>query len=247
MKFNNNVILTVVILLSLFSLCKTTNAQGNFLEKESAKMQMADKNPASLSFNMKYTYEYYDESSVVIDSSMGSLKMSGAYYWGSIDSTEYMQNNSYNVVLHKEEKIMQVGNVQEVYQKIMNIATFDSLIGKNNYTVQTGTEGVLKFIRLNFTDPNFNYNEFGVYYDSTSYLVHKMKYIIKDEDAPANLLPANKIMTVIGYFTNYQTLPFSNTVFSTANYFQVVGNQYQPQPPFDSYKVYITSPNLILQ
>jgi hypothetical protein len=219
---------------------------------ESAKMQLAYKNPPSLCFNVKYTYALETDPATILDSTTGSFKMSGNYYWGKIDSAEFMQNGSYLITLYKPDKIMRVSNPSYIYPQIANFSSFDSLVGKNNYSTSCSNAGSAKIITLNFSDPAFPYKNFAVCYDSVTNLVKNIVYTIKEDfddySDSYNRSAAGNIsayMIVRADYTNYQTTGFSNTLFNTGNYFILDGNTYLAQPPYSDYEVFIASSNLL--
>jgi hypothetical protein len=220
---------------------------------ESSKMQMAYKNQAYLSFNVKYTYAAETDPTTIIDSSTGVVKMSGNYYWGTIDSLEFMQNNSYNVVLYKTDHIMRIGNPEPVYPQIINFSMFDSLAGKNNYTMSSTAAGTVKSLQLTFTNPAFPFKNYKVSYDSITHFVNQISYTINDEvidseqsyNKPVTGGPLTEFVIVTARFTSYRVTPFSTTVYNSSNYFSETGKTFTPQPPFQSYEVFIASPNLL--
>jgi hypothetical protein len=241
---------TAVFILSVIN----CNAQA-YIPLESSQMQMAYRNQAYLSFNVKYTYAAEADPLTIIDSSMGAVKMSGNYYWGTMDSLEFMQNNNYNVVLYKNNRLMRIGNPETVYPQIINFSMFDSLAGKNNYTMLGTVEGAVKNLQLNFSNPSFPYKSYKVSYDSITHFVNQITYTINDEviDAQDSYNKSvsggalTEFVIVTAKFTNYQTIPFSTVVFNSSNYFlQNEGvNGYTPQPPYQQYELFIASPNLL--
>ncbi len=246
------VLLLVFIISALQFITNTAGAQVN-IPYESAKIQLAYKNPAYLSFNVKYTYAYETTPTTILDSSTGSFKISGTYYWGSIDSTEFMQNSSYSIMAYKPGKLMNINNPATVYPQIANFSTLDSLLGKSGYTSSLTNSGANKLITLTFSDPNNPYKNFKVYYDSTSNLVTQISYTIREnflsyddnynQSASGSSSP---YVIVKADYINYQTTAFSNTVFLTSNYFVITGGVYYPQSPYSAYEVFLAAPNLFL-
>ena len=243
------------ILFVLFSLnfcLSKVLAQVN-IPNESIKIQMAYKNPAYLTFNVKYTYAAEATPTVFDDSTMGTFKISGTYYWGNLDSLEFMQNGSYAVYLYKPNKIMSINNPATVYPQIANFTLFDSLIGKNNYTSGLTYSGVNKIITMTFSNPDFPYKNYSVWYDSTSYLVNKIIYTIREDfteytDSYNRSVGSNTsdYTIITANYTNYQTTAFTNTIFNTVNYFVIFGGVYYPQSPYTNYEIFLASPNLFL-
>ncbi len=245
----------IVILITICSAILFINnvgAQSN-LEAESAKIQEAYKNPSYLSFDLQYTFAAETTPTVIDDSINGTFKISGNYYWGTLDSLEYMQNSSYAIFLYKSNKILNVNNPTISYPQGANFSLMDSLIGKNNYSTSLSDSASVKILTMTFSDPDFPYKNFSVYYDSTSYLINKVCYVIKEDfydtqDSYNQSVGSNAsdyIVVTIKYF-NYSTSAFSNTVFNTGNYFIIYNGDYIPQPPFTDYEVFLGSPNLFL-
>jgi len=247
----NKIAILIAVSVSLFT-AGNVAAQVN-LTGESVKIQLAYKNPAYLSFDVKYTYAEESAPSTVVDSSEGNFKISGTYYWGTIDSAEFMQNSSYAVMLYKPGKLISVNNPLTVYPQIANFSTLDSLLGKSGYTSSLTTVGSDKLITLTFSDPDNPYKNFKVYYDSTSSLVSKIVYTIRGDFLPSEenynqsaTGSTSDYVIVTALYTNYSTSAFSNTVFNTGNYFLINNGYYNPQPPYNDYEIFLGSPNLFL-
>lgn len=227
-----------------------TSAQIN-IANEAAKIQMAYKNPTYLGFDIKYTYAIETDPNTILDSSKGSFKMSGTYYWGTIDSMEFMQNGSYSIVLYKPDRIIKVNNPSYVYPPIANFSAFDSLMGNNIYAISFTTIGSCKSISLSFANPDLVYKSFSILYDSVTYHVTQIVSVMKegfddyaDNYSRSSESSSSEYVIVKAEYTNYQTESFSNTLFNTGNYFMWNGNAYIPQPPYNDYEVFIASSNL---
>lgn len=244
------VIITVFAVLVLHA--EKIKAQLN-IPSESAKMQFAYKNEPYLAFNVKYTYAAETAPNTILDSVKGSFKMSGNYYWGSIDSLEFMQNSSYNIMLYKTEKLMRVANPETVYPQIINFPLFDSLIGKNNYSVSYTNQGTSRNLLFTFSNSSFPYKNFRIIYDTVTHFISQIVYTVNDEVSDYadsyNHTPSGgadtEFIIVTATFTSYVTSSFSTTIFNTGNYFIKSGTEFTPQPPFQLFEVFIASPNLL--
>lgn len=241
----------IAIFVALQFSANDLKAQYN-LSKESSKMQMAYKNQTYLSFDVKYTYAFDSIPGTILDSALGTFKISGNFYWGNLDSMEFMQNSSYAIVLYKPDKIMNVSNPSPIYPTIANFSLIDSLVGKNNYTTSVSTSGANRAITLTFTPSSFPYKNFIVTYDTISNLVKQISYSIREDfydfgdnynrSSTGNSSP---YIIIKADYTNYQTTSFSPTIFSTGNYFILSGSVYTAQSPFSDYEVFIASSNLL--
>jgi hypothetical protein len=245
-----NIRLTVLAAIILYVNISRVNAQADIVS-ESTKIQEAFKHPAFLSFDMKYTYAFEAEPSVMLDSSIGSFKISGNRYWGTIDSAEFMQNDSFALVVYKPGKLINVNKPKGLYPQVTGFAMLDSLVGRNGYTYSFGRQGKNRVITLLFPDKHSPYKKFSVSYDSVSYLVTGMDYIIREEYLTGEALssdpavnPAGRFMQVKIAFSNYQTIAFSSSVFDAGNYFIIRSGLYTASPSYEDYQVFISSPDL---
>jgi hypothetical protein len=155
-------------------------------------------------------------------------------------------------MLYKSEKLMRVSNPTTIYPEIANFSSIDSIIGKNNYTNSFSTSGRNKFITMSFASSDYPYKKFRVAYDSSTNFVTQISYTIREDftdykDSYSRSASGNTSDYVIvkAIYSNYQTSAFSNTVFSSGNYFLLSGSTYVAQPPYSDYEVFIASPNLI--
>jgi hypothetical protein len=215
-------------------------------------MQAAYRNPGSLSFDVRYSYAMESNPTIKVDSGFGTFKLSGSYYWGTIDSIEFMQNDHYLVSLYKPDKIMSISNPSNIYPNIVGFSSFDSLFGKNNYTTTLNVSGIFKTITLNFTDSLALYKNYSVCYDSATHLVRQIKYLIKEEQDEfsdnSNRLGtknAGSYMIVKADYFNYQKVTLDQAFFDASNYFLLSENVYLPQPNYSDYEVFVGSPNLL--
>lgn len=219
---------------------------------ESAKMQAAYRNPGSISFDVRYRYAMESNPSIVVDSGLGTFKLSGSYYWGMIDSIEFMQNDRYLVSLYKPDKIMSISNPSNIYPNIVGFSSFDSLFGKDNYITSLNVSGIFKTITLNFTDSLAMYKNYSVTYDSVTNLVKQIKYLIREEQDEFSdnvnrqgTKSAGSYMIVKADYFNYQKIAFEQTFFDASNYFLLREKVFSPQPIYGDYEVFVASPNLL--
>lgn len=238
-----------LLVLPLAALTDKAAAQADLL-KESEKIQLAYKTPSHLSFDLKYTYAFETEPTVILDSSLGTFKISGNHYWGVIDSAEFMQNDSFAIVVYKPGRLINVSNPKGLYPQAAGFAALDSLLGKDGYTSSLTRSGHNKVMVLTFSDPLSPYKEFNVSYDSVSYQVSEVAYIIKEEymtgdgfTGEHNNNSPGKYLQVKAVYKNYDTTAFSSSVFDAANYFTVSNGSYRPLPPYSEYEVFLASPN----
>lgn len=241
----------VMITAMLSVLSSKTIAQPDILS-ESQKIQDAYKKAAYLSFDMRYTYAFENEPSVVEDSSLGNFRISGSRYWGTIDSAEFMQNDSFAIVVYRPGKLIHVSRPRNVYPQLTGFASLDSFVGKEGYTYSFTTKGESTTLALTFTDQSSPYKRFSLTYSPVTYQVKEMAFVIKEEYLSgegsvgygAAEETSGKYMLVKAAYDNYSSTAFDSTVFDVGNYFSNKEGLYVPAPQFNAYEIFLSSPDI---
>jgi hypothetical protein len=216
---------------------------------ECVNMNKAYRNSSYLSFNVKYTYAKESTPTVIEDSSFVSYKVDGYKYWGSMDSVVFMQNDSFQVAVYRQEQVMALALPSYDYQSALPMAQWDSFFLKNNFTYSMGVDAGYKKITVDYNNLSTNMlKKYEIWYDSVTYRINHIKY--KIDEAASNSAMAEEgvlsgvVMVVDVYFSNYQTGTFTNAVFNSGNYFTKTAGSYIPVSPYTSYEVFLVSPGL---
>jgi hypothetical protein len=203
---------------------------------------------AYLSFNIKYKYAYEATPTVFQDSSLAAFKLNGYKYWGKIDSVEFMQNDSFMVSLFKEDQILSLGLPGYSFNKSLPLGQWDSLFFQNDrFSFTTGVDAGLKKITVDY-DANLPYKKFEMWYDSVSYRISRIKYLVSEFASEPDFysLPGPGSYGVVDMsFTNYQVGAFGDEVFLASTYITHSGTGYTPSGMYETYELYITSPALL--
>jgi hypothetical protein len=235
-----NIIKKLALLMIVMVCNKATTAQLT-VTTEAQKIQAAYKAKKQLSFSMAYTYAQHNNPAAIIDSASGSFVIDGFFYWGKINGTEFMQNQTHAVQVVDEAELMRVALPDSTSPLLITAATFDSALGSGTYTNTIATTGTLRTINLQFADAEAPYASFSITYDTTTYLMQKIEMVKNELDEDTELL-TQKLFTM--RYSNYSFKAPDAAIFNSSGYFVKNGNEFLPQPPYTNYKVFIASPEL---
>ncbi|MES2780364.1 MAG: hypothetical protein V4651_10755 [Bacteroidota bacterium] len=222
--------------------------QADFTAELSA-LQSAYKNAPSLSFNIQYTYADESSPGIVLDSSLGKFRISRNRYWGYIDSTEFMQNDSVSVVVYKPGKLIHVNTPSDIYPQVTGFASLEMILGKTGYSSSLEYSGRQKVIAITIHESESPYKNFRLFYDSVSHYLTQMMYTVKDEYVSGENNENTsgtyrKYIIVKAEYSDYNTSAFSESTFATGNYFIHTNGKQEPVPPFEGFEVFLSSPKL---
>ena len=226
----------------------SATAQTPGLPQASSRIQAAYKDKDYLSFKVKYTYTRESSPGEILDSMYGNFKLSHSFYWGILDSTEFMQNKDYAVMIYKPESLINVSEPASVYPQVLNFSALDSLFG-TDYDLKFSKSGTDSIITLSFRKADAPYRNLILKYDTTTNLVKEISYTMLEQDAE-NKIPilsygGKEYVTVTAIYSDYKTTAFDKEVFNTVRYFELKGTDFEPRGAFKNYSIFISSPNLI--
>lgn len=201
-----------------------------------------------LSFNVSYTYAPETSPTDIQDSSQALYKLKGLKYWGSIDSVEFMQNDSFQITLHHRENLITLGLPTYNQPFTLPMSQWDSIFLHNDkFTYSIGVDAGYKKITVDY-DANMPYKKFELWYDSATYRVNRMRYQIdyntSDDSYDKSGTLSGAFAEVNIYFSNYQTDQFTDDVFNSAYYITKIGGIYYPAGDYETYELFIVSPDL---
>jgi hypothetical protein len=135
------------------------------------------------------------------------------------DSTEFIQNNMYNLALYHDRNRAVVSRPVDMFKyllhaKVTDLSFYQSFVSGMAVADTGGYKKLSYFFKA--ASP---YRTYDIIYDSTTYRIHAIQYSFNM--AGAGNSPANSKMPfqVTILFSNYQTGLFTDSVFSTNTYF----------------------------
>ena len=245
-KYKKGMLCFLAVILISISSHRVWAQVGTPLE-ECHKIQEAYMKVDFLSYNVAYSYTPEKKPDSTYFSGKGSFKLSQSDYYGTIDSTLYMQNSLYAVMVTNANRVMHISKPDNIFPAISSMAVFDSLVQLNSIKYSITTKGRNRQIVFDFSmDPSLGYKDFRIEYDAVTYWIMAVSYTIVAEDEEDNLPPGQeKYITAKSVYSNYSTKPFDKAIFNSDNYFVMDENGYKTQSNYAGYEIFIASPELI--
>jgi hypothetical protein len=231
----------------VIAVCHAATAQNPVL-LECVKMNKAYIATDHLSFNIKYSYANDTTPTIVEDSSFATYKIHGYKYWASMDSVEFMQNDSFQVVAYKPEQVLSLALPAYNHGQTLPLSHWDSLFNRNNeFTYAFSVDAGYKKLTVDFSKDQY-VKKYELWYDSVTYRIHHVRYKMDDGAGDELMvqqgLLSGNVIVIDMLFSNYQTGMFTDAVFNSGNYFYKSGTEYLPVGGFSTYEVFLASVGL---
>lgn len=194
-----------------------------------------------LSFDVKYRYALESDPTRYLDSLNGSFKLNGNSYWYELDNTEFTGNDSMNITIFKDDKIIYLNDIR-VHHSATPIAILDSVIAMNQYNrVSTEKAGGEERIQIDFAE-GFMYKQVKYVIDEkTGYLKRITTKVLSSEmydPAVKSMFENPSEFGILDLeFTNYKTGSFTSEVFSQNMYLQKSGDKYSAGSRYNGYQL----------
>jgi len=207
------------------------------------------RNYKNLSFNISYRYSSEDKPGIYLDSLKGAFSMSGSRYRYVIDSTEFMGSAALTLVVYKQDKVLFLSKTPAVPQAGNPIALLDSIVLKNDSVNCRLTETKeLQKIQLSFTAGSaMKQLEYTI--DRKSGLVSRITQVVPAKQlydpSVSSLVEGNASYAIVEIlFMNYREGGFEERELDLGRYIKKEGAQYVPVAPYESYKIFLATPDL---
>jgi hypothetical protein len=201
-----------------------------------------------LSFNINYRYALENKPSEFLDSMKGSFRMHGLSYWYAIDSTESVVGKDYTLMLFKEDKIMYVAKPSEATQNKNPLAMPDSAY-LNSDAVKCSLEmlELEKKITMEFK-PGAACKKIEYFINKKTGMINRVLSYIQSSQlydlSVRQAVDASAYAVMEMKFTNYKEKSFDDSVLNMGKYFTKQGKEFSTVSPYESYKIFLGSPNL---
>ena len=240
--------------LLLISCCWLTSTLAQGTEKQQARQvlqSMSDKYRSyrNLSFTIAYKYAGEDQPGVYLDSLKGNLEMSGDRYKYVLDSTEFIGSKDWSVILFKKDRILFLARPSAALQTANPLALLDSLVWKNGgvdcrLEETKQQQKVIISFRPGMTTKRIEYT-----IDRASGLIVKMINIVQsrqlyEHSVQSRVDDPSSYAIVETDFSNYREGAFEESELDPGRYFKKQDGQYVTLAPYESYKIFLGTPDL---
>lgn len=208
----------------------------------------------SVSFDIKYTYSNESTPENILDSLNGHVDISGTHFHSLIDSTETIQNDRYNIVLFKKDKIMYVSKASSLLKSYDPLAQMDSMLSKvHGLRCVISMNNNEKTLTLLFPE-GLEYKKIDFVIDTISGLLISSDYWVKTEQLMDRSVFSDNENTDRKIYDRYALVKtnyfnYTNTApgilrFDEKQYFIKTGKEFKTIDSFRDYKIFIATPNL---
>ncbi|HWK05712.1 MAG TPA: hypothetical protein VNS58_18860 [Puia sp.] len=207
------------------------------------------RNYKSLHFIIVYKYSSEDKPGVYLDSLKGDFKMSGSSYRYILDSTEFIANKDLTVVLYKQDQVMFLSKTSPAMQSGNPMALLDSILLKNDsVNCQLTETKEQQKIRISF-QPGLATRAIEYTIDRKSGFVTRMTQVVQSQQlydpSVRSLVEGHSSYSIVETdFSNYREGDFDERELDLGRYFKREGNTFVTIAPYDSYKIFLGTPDL---
>ena len=202
----------------------------------------------SLSFSIAYKYSAEDKPGLYADSLKGYFTMSGSRYRYILDSTEFIGDKDHVVVLYKRDRVMYLAKSSPALQSGNPMAKLDSVLLKNDsvHIRMDETKGQ-QTITLSFPSGSATREIRYVIDRGSGYLTRMVQVVPSRQLYDPSVRPLvqgqSSYAIVETDFINYSQGNGDEQSLDQGQYFKKEGKQYTPLPPYDSYKIFLGTPD----
>lgn len=201
-----------------------------------------------MSFSVSYYYADEQAPKQYLDSIKGTFKIQGKHFWYKLNETEAMSSDEYIVMLFKEDMIMYLAKPAATIKDINPLSLLDSFF-INNKQLQGSVEEIQegKKITILFT-AGHKYKKIEYYINKKTGLISRMLSVVESSEmfdsASSNRSDTSSSYAIVEVvFGDYQKSVDTKN-FNAGKYFRKEGANYVPVYPYESYKIFLGSPNL---
>lgn len=203
----------------------------------------------SLRFSVTYRYAAEDRPDLYLDSLKGSFELSGDRYRYELAGTEYIGTKDLSLILFKEDKLIFLA--RPAATPVMNnpLSLMDSLLWKND-SIGCRVEETADQQKVIFSfPPGKSIKRMQYWVDKRSGMMTRMINTIDsrqlyDPSVQSLVKGVNSYVNVEVELTDYRRNAFAGEELEAGHYFKKEGNQYVAVAPYETYKIFLSTPDL---
>lgn len=235
-------------LLLLLLMITATAIYGQDTNKEAVatlkKLSAAYTAAPYLGFDILYRYATENAPGVYLDSLSGHVKTSGNRYWYELDNMESVYTPDYVIRLFREDKLMYLTKQLPGAVNPVNAFTVSDSFFITNANITCSMQEMQErtIIIIRFNEPGI-YKRMEYYIDNKTGYLSKMISVIQAEQlydpSVRSKLEGPAWAIVETVYSNYNTAPIDENLFSSDRYFKKEGNEYVVTAAYEDYKIFL--------
>ncbi len=203
--------------------------------QEMAKISDLYASIPNLGFDMRFTFSDTLTINTIVDSSSANCKISHGRSFMSNSEMEMLQGIEYNVYVDKEDSIIMAGPTI-VHKNVFQLPLMDSLFREAHVSQMHIDELNDSVWILNaFFHPGSLYLKYEMTYDPQTGLVKKVEYFSRNEMGDHDI-PADHIVSVKIFITNYSDTPPDPVLFNENRYVYKLNGSLYLQPAWQQFQ-----------
>lgn len=202
-----------------------------------------------LHFTMHYRYAAEERPTIWLDSLKGEFALHGDRYRYTLDSTEFVGSKELAVILFKQDQVMYLARPGADTRNVNPMALLDSFLLRND-SVECAVKETKDWqtIVLSFR-PGGMTKRIEYVIDRHSGFLVKMVNIVSarelyDPSIRQKVTNDATYAIVETALSSYYEKDVSEGEWDPGRLFKKEGKEYIPQPPYQSYKIFLGSPDL---
>lgn len=202
------------------------------------KVQKSYGDNGYMSFKINYSYSKMSAPAVSIDTVSANYKYRAGKFYCSIGPIEFVQNDTMNVAIYKNNRMFFLGNAYKNLTDYGNmfIDGWDStFVAENIDSISLTTSGVTKKMQI-FFDSTSEYTNCTLEYNKTNYRPQKFAYIKRGSVYYPDTTGRKDGIIVTLQFSGYTTSAFNESVFDISKYVIKRNGKWEALPPYNTYK-----------
>jgi len=194
---------------------------------------------AFLSCNIKYLYSMESAPQKYLDSLAGLYKANGHSRYTKISKTETVENDSVVLVVYNDDKtIIASSPIYSKNTQSLMLSNIDSVfVAANLDSVDIKQKQGQKIMSFHFTHQSAYYS-CKIFYDATTYVPHKITYILKSSKVPEAGKPQRDGAVITIEFSGYNSTSFDRSVVDAEKYISILPEgKAVIKPAYNDYKL----------
>lgn len=238
MRHINNLCVKLTALLVIISMVKAAGQPVTdvfYCSREINRIEMVYNDTAHVSFQAGFAITFSDATTDTVNYhyKVSNYKM----HLEASDSTEFIQNNMYNLALNHNRRSAVISRPTDVFKYLLHVNVTNQSFYKSLVTgMAIADTGGYKKLSYIFKESS-PYRNYDILYDAATYRIHAIQYSFNMGGAESAPGGSKVPFYVTISFSNYQTGLFTDDAFSTNGYFTRKQGVCNMVAPYTSYQL----------
>lgn len=226
----------IILLIAFFNRGNTQQYAEIITELQKIKNAYAD--TGYNSFSIKYQYSREAAPGRILDTLSFEYRIKGNRYYCKLDQIELMQNDSVQLSVYNNEKLIVLSNtsIREDMDNIVMSHWDSAFVAEYIDSVAVIGKSNNRTIQFHFT-PSAKYSSCSITYNSKTGQPDKVSYVERATQSMEEGQPRPNGIIITMLFSKVNKSTFSESVFDEKKYVQMRGDQWELSSSYKNYKM----------